>query len=481
MYDYVIIGGGPSGLTLAWCLAQYNKKVLIVERENSLGGCHRVNRVNGLFTEHGPRIYLGNGKTFKFILNDMGLSFDKLFVQYKFGGFSIGLQVIKRMTILEMWAIMNAYFNFMISDDYSKKISMEEFMDSKGFSQEIKDYIDGLCRMTDGAEIDRYTLYEFLEIINQNLFYKIYHPKVPNDVGLFYYWKDALEKTGNCDIWLNTEVVNINSDKNRISSVCVVKDDQKYNIKNSTYIFAIPPKNFVNLLLKNPQVRSAFGDFNTFRKWQKNTEYLLYIPIIFHWDVKIQLERVWGSPSFDWGVAFIILSDYTNFNDSRSKTVITTCITSPNKKSSYLNKTPHECNQNELVEEVFRQLKQTHKNLPPFTAAIISPEMYRENDKWTSKDSSYVRTVDGFINAQSPVFKNLYSLGTHNGNSFYNFTSIEAAVSNSVALLNELIPESKNKYKVIQFVTVKYVVIFLIIILLMFIIYKNSNKSKNLS
>ena len=60
MYDYLIVGAGPCGLALAWYLSKLNKKILIVEKENTIGGCHRVRRVNGLFTEHGPRIYLDN-------------------------------------------------------------------------------------------------------------------------------------------------------------------------------------------------------------------------------------------------------------------------------------------------------------------------------------------------------------------------------------------------------------------------------------
>ena len=37
MYDYTIIGSGPTGLTLALYLANLKKKVLIVEKENSIG------------------------------------------------------------------------------------------------------------------------------------------------------------------------------------------------------------------------------------------------------------------------------------------------------------------------------------------------------------------------------------------------------------------------------------------------------------
>ncbi len=60
-YDYVIIGAGPTGLTIAHYMSKINKKCIIIEKEKDIGGCHRVTReyINNeyLFTEHGPRVY----------------------------------------------------------------------------------------------------------------------------------------------------------------------------------------------------------------------------------------------------------------------------------------------------------------------------------------------------------------------------------------------------------------------------------------
>ncbi len=50
-YDYIIVGAGPSGLTLAYYLGKLNKRCLIVDKQNTIGGCHRVIRKDGLFTE----------------------------------------------------------------------------------------------------------------------------------------------------------------------------------------------------------------------------------------------------------------------------------------------------------------------------------------------------------------------------------------------------------------------------------------------
>jgi len=50
-YDYIIVGAGPTGLTLAYLLSKYRKTVAIIEKDNIIGGCHSVKRVNGLFTD----------------------------------------------------------------------------------------------------------------------------------------------------------------------------------------------------------------------------------------------------------------------------------------------------------------------------------------------------------------------------------------------------------------------------------------------
>ena len=52
MNNIIIIGGGPCGMTLAWLLAKNNINVTLIDKNSSLGGCHRVTRQNNLFSEH---------------------------------------------------------------------------------------------------------------------------------------------------------------------------------------------------------------------------------------------------------------------------------------------------------------------------------------------------------------------------------------------------------------------------------------------
>ena len=81
IYDCIIVGAGPAGLTFA-TLANKNERIMIIEKDDVIGGCHKVNRQKYeneyYFCEHGPRVYIGNYINFKMILNKIGLKFKDL-------------------------------------------------------------------------------------------------------------------------------------------------------------------------------------------------------------------------------------------------------------------------------------------------------------------------------------------------------------------------------------------------------------------
>lgn len=81
-YDYIIIGAGPSSLTCAYYLAKSNKKVLLVDKNSSIGGCYRITRTNGLFSELIPRFYSESFINFKNLLLNMNTHYDNLFVKF---------------------------------------------------------------------------------------------------------------------------------------------------------------------------------------------------------------------------------------------------------------------------------------------------------------------------------------------------------------------------------------------------------------
>lgn len=430
MYDYTIVGAGPTGLTIAWFLANNGYKVLIIERESVIGGCHRVIRVDGLFTEHSPRIYVGNANNFKYVLDNMGYNYNDIFTKSKFNFSGISLGIVSSLQTYELMIFIKEYMKFMLDSEYAKNISLKTFLENNKYTIETTNTVDAVARLTDGAGIDKYTLYEFFEIINQNMFYDIYQPKLPNDVGLFKLWYEALVNTNNVDFYMESELIKINGNNDMISSIQINNNNKIFNIDCKNCIITIPPKNLLQVM----DGMDMFGPYDNYKEWAEYSEYMDFIAVTFHWSQKLKINNEWTIPNTDWLIGHTILSNEMNFNDNRSKTVISVCTTKSDGISKYIGKLPGECNEKELVDEIFRQLKIKLKepNLINPDYSILSPLVYKKDNKWVTNDSAFIYTIKGYNGYSSTLYNNLYSVGSHNGNSNYIFTSIESAIDNAI-------------------------------------------------
>ena len=474
-YDYILVGSGPTALSLAWYLSKFQKKILIIERESSAGGCHRVRRVevNGIkyFTEHGPRIYINNYHMFQTILSDIGVSWDNIFTKYNFG-MNVSLKQI--LSVLSMKEFVLLGYEFLkcgLSDEYAKKTSLLEFMTYHTFSKKTQETIDRICRLTDGGRIDNYTLFEFLEVFNQNFFYQTYQPRLPNDECLIKLWVDHLLKTGNVDILYNTEITNIIGN-HTIEGVLITS----YKGLNKQYtankiIFTIPPRPFVNILENTSKI---IPGLNALRTWSEYSSYITYIPVTLHWKKNISLPKIWGSTDTDWGIIFVVLSDYMTFVTEGSSVVISVTATLTDVKSSFTNKSADESSAEEVVQEIFRQLSSVLGSISQPDIALLSPGVYKVDNKWVTKDTAFVNTKLGHVPfVKIPTYEDVFWIGTHSGKSSYNFTSMEAAVENGIWLAKELEPGFKVESAPI--ITVRTVILPFFILLILFLIYKNKD------
>jgi hypothetical protein len=459
MYDYVIIGGGPTGITMAWYLSKLNKKVIILEKEMSLGGCHRVKRQESYFSEHGPRIYMNNSNTFKAMLRDMNIDFNKIFTPYKFNLVSIGGGSIKYFTMREILLLV---MHFLIINNQQKKVTLKEFLSKNRFTKSAIWYIDRLARLTDGGGIDRTTVYQFLQLVNQNGLYSAQQPILPNDKLLFKMINKQLIKN-RVDVMFNCKILNIIKDKNHIFKLMT----NHSIIEGKKYILCMPPKSISNFIINTP-LRDAFS--HKFYEWAHKTDYDPYISLTFHWNKNLKLKPIWGFPKTDWGIAFIVLSDYMKFNES--KTVISAAVTVFDK-SRFINKTPHECDKNELLKEVFRQIKISYPNLlkPSF---ITFNQNDKVNNKWVNLDTAFLSTINGYI-PFTTFYKNLFNCGTHNGHSNYIFTSIESATQNAINLVNRL---EGQEIKIYSRITIRFLLSIILMIIIIIYGFKNYKFTK---
>lgn len=438
VYDYILIGGGPTALTLAYYLQKSYRKIAIIDSNSSLGGCHRVFRdSNNQFSEHSPRVYSTSNVNFISVLQDMNLDFYELFTPYKYSM----IDLKSPLNIKEIIFFIIYFMGLIINQNNYKCTSVYDFMIKYNFSDISIDYIDRVCRLTDGTDCKNYSMNEFLQLINQQFLYKLYQPKLPNDIGLFKEWKDKL----NCDIFLNTKINKIEVEDN---VKCIKSNDKVFYSKN--YILCIPPIEISKLIQNIDSNLPILNSYNA------------YIGITFHFKNKLQLPKIHGFPVSNWGIAFIVLSDYMPFDH----TVISTAITILDKE--YKGKTVNECDKDLLIKNTYQQLPFI---LPNDYTAIISKNVKMEidangNNKWIDTDSAYVKSTNNKCMDIQTQYKNLYIVGSQNGNSWYQFTSIESAVSNALYFLNQMGIRKKIK-RGWEVIDVIYILIMIIAVILL--------------
>jgi hypothetical protein len=517
-YDLVIVGAGPAGLALAHTSSSLYRRILIIDKETEIGGCHRVKRnADGLFTEHGPRIYMSLYYNFFNLMEEMGLKRDDVFVQYKYSFLDIAnSKILPHYTFYELMIFTLTYLMFVIDDDYGKDVSLYEYLRGYGFSLKVIDIFDRMCRFTDGGNVYTYSLNKILKITDNLPLLKIYQPKAPLDILLFSTWKRFLSNRG-VDFMLGFSIIDYDIQNNSVETVTLSNSEK---IRCGKLVFAVPPVALMNIIKYEGELRNAFGNYNDIERWAEKNKYIDYISITYHFKEDKHLPIINGLTfDTDWGIILINLSDYMdnidnvdnadiidnagiidNMGDSRDSrysyegseageadeasealyiakghpTVLSVAISICDKNSRVTYKKANESSVDELIKEVFRQIKESvFHDLTDDYNAIINPNNYYDpvKNKWACKDNAYFNVYsEKYIPFNSGI-NNLYNLGTHNGKSYISYTTIESAVSNAIYLACELYPEVVSKYSIYRGITGKNIIMVIIIIMTGFLFY----------
>ncbi len=447
VYDYIIIGAGPSGLVCAQMLSKLNKKVLVIERDETIGGCHRVKRINGDFTQHSPMVYTNSALNFINILNEINYDFYTNFTKYNFSLFTIFNDRLKNvLTLKELFTFVPDFLYFSYDNKYLLNISVFDYLTKHNFSENAIDIIDKICRLSDGADAKRYSMNSFFQLLNQNIFYTLYQPRKANDKGMMKRWEEFLLER-NVDIITNTEITELDH-KNKIL-------DKKY--KYEKLILCIPPKNISSL---------------TGEKLQKDISYNTYVSVTFHYNAHFSLEKHHGFSTTPWGIFWIVMSDYL---ETENGILISATASVLDKKSDATFKTVNETtNETDLKLEIFRQLNQNFNDMLPVPdKMILNPNIsYSKTRGWECKDSAFLDVVDPVYLDYVSNLQDVYYVGAHNGMTFYQPTSIEKAVTNSMNVMLGLEPGLNKFYKVRKgfYLDLLIKIILLVVVVVLFVI-----------
>lgn len=380
IYDLIIVGGGPTGLTLA---TYAPGKIALIERHPVLGGCHRRDPSKE-FVEHGPRVYSGAYVNVARVLKDIGLDWDAVFQKIDFSPERIdGKRWFEWLSAKEIAWLTIEYIVFLLFDARHGKIPLKTYCVRKGFSASSIRYLDMVCRFSDGAGADRYTLWEFLSGFDQHIA-PFYAPRQPLD-SVFAHWSAYIQKRG-VDVFVNSNVTAVSEHEVRIDSKI---------LKAKKVVLCLPPMHAAPFL----------GD-KRFTAFARKTKYKTY------WSVSFFGVRFGTSQkTTPWG---IIAVQYPFGVVSAAASVF-------NVKSPVTGKTLAETADDSVAKEIARQL-----GFPEGTKYAYSTSPYH--------DQAFMATTTGYM---PPNSTRIESVGCHNGKSTYNFTSMESAVQNALVYLGK--------------------------------------------
>ena len=465
-YDYVIIGGGPSGIFCADKLSSLGYKICLIESLETLGGCHRVryvkdNQGNMIHTEHGPRIYLGAYLDFWEWIKTIGVERDKNFKKYITS--TLGDDILDyslKFKIHELLSMIIAYFiQNILRINFSENYTINDFMNDTYFSKEGKDRLNRICRLIDGGNTDKTTVLSLFKGIDTGITYPIYEPNEPMDTLIWDKFKNKLiEKQVN--IIFNTNVTKIETNKVYVGYEI---------IKSNHIILTIPP--YALNKIENASFLSGFN--KNFSELSQYQQYEPYVCATVKFKNKSPLTR-WGiAGDHPWGLVDIDMGRY--FDDINGSLFIVS-VTHPEKIDPKTNKTANDMNKDEFLNRIVELIQKRFKINEEPIQKTFSPNVEKINGGWIEKDRAFLYSPPGWLKPDINISKKnkVYSTGHHIGNSYHEYNSMESAIQNASELLREI--EPKYNQSISKPWRVSDIIWLIIIILLIFTLYKYKKK-----
>lgn len=425
-FDTIVVGGGPCGLTLATYLPG---RTLLLERDAELGGCHKVRRDgDGFFGEHGPRVYSGSYVNTARVLRDIGLSWDDVFVPAAFSPERIDGKRWYRWLSARESLVLTLHFCMLLADpSHGRRTTMADMCRAHGFSMNSMRYLDSVCRFSDGAGLDRYSLHEFLRGFNDH-WPGFFEPRRSHDALLFPHWRRVLGSRG-VDVRTSAAVRAITHRDGQVTGVRVrLADKSEATFSARRVVLAVPPRPAAALLRRSGLQEPGLHAF------AEATEYDEYFSVTFHFPASCApLVTHAGVRDTPWGLMYMEMSRYTG-GEATQTAFVSVAASRLHVRSPATGKTVHESGRDEVVREMLRQLPIDESAKTQLVRAVVSSGLRRRASGWEDADEAYVFNPahpSGWP-ADLTCCRGLHTVGSHNARAWYPFTSFESAVCNAL-------------------------------------------------
>jgi hypothetical protein len=443
-YDYIVVGGGPTGITLATMLANTKYNTLLLESEPSLGGNWKIDWDNDTYlTEHSPKVLFTTNRLFFQLLDRIGYHSYTLNPVYgRFGNWKVVKKMWSELSFRDMAQMVRLltkvqYDPNQTLEDWSKrtaKLSLSGDRFLRTMAIVMANTYDKVCV---GAFVHFVT-------VDPGIFFNLVQLERPNE------WircaTDYLhEHVENVTIRSNTHVVsvhpaNTNAQYEGQGSQGMVIDSQGRTYHGAKIVLATPLRAAYEIVRRSPHRLQTnwFGSIDKFKHFVDRSTYTGF-GFQLHFDVSVPVPPDWCWSCFhDWTI-IVVPKDRlhaTISKDPKVKSVWSCVVVDLDTKSKRIGKTANECDTiEEVVDECMHQLQErSNDNLPkPYHVTVHKNIVRTDQRRWDSIHSSYANVM-GSVPYRGTNTDNVFLVGPHNIGSL---TIIEHAIRSAVRFGND--------------------------------------------
>ena len=427
---YVIIGGGPTGLSLAYALSNSDHEIILIEKNTQLGGSWNSRWVdNKYWSENNPKVLAYSGYTKKF-LNEIGVSNKNLGQVY--GGL---LQANSKM--------LSFIYNNINKYDILKLLNIFTVYNIKKSNKTVQDVIEDytLDKSTANTlEILSILLSDRPDKTNINDFIMSLRPAILyqyKDINMWHARLEYILKARGVQISKGVSAKELVVNNNKISKVLttnnIVIDCDRVFLCCQSY-------GMLNVLANSHDiVKNNWIQWHMMKKWCESTYYIGFgFQIHFYDDIKSPTQWCWSCKS-DWVIIILPVSNwlttYTKYSDV--KAVWSCCIVDMDTKSNFLKLTANECStKDQVIGECMRQIK-THTDIGYNYQITTSKNLRLDlNHKWLSENTGFSRGKYDNLPMKGRI-DNLFALGCFTEKNNSHISTKETAILSTVKYLNK--------------------------------------------
>lgn len=439
---YVIIGGGPTGLSLAWVLAQNNVEVTLLEKTQMLGGSWKNHWIdNKYFSENSPRVLSGSGYCRSF-LQDIGMSkndFANIYGDLLQSNMKV-FSFLRKFLVLKDFADM-AFMASIGHRVYPDDAVLQDWFDKSALSDRAK-YALRIVSITICDTPENTNLHDFF-----GSFGLITLQQMKDSNKWHTIVKNKLEKLSHVKIMTNTKVTSLSLQNDTVSSVqCETHKRDSITIHGDRFILATQSNAICEILSssKSELLENNWLPKQEFRDWCSDTHYNGF-GFQLHFQEKIPMPNQWcWSCLTDWSIITLPISNWTTefSKDPLVKTVWSCCIIDLDAVSNNTGRSANMSSKDEVVSEAVRQLMENYSFPTPYHITT-SEGLYRKNGKWLSEMTGFTRKDKQYLPMKGNT-DNLFALGCFTPPTHPSIAYMETAVQSSVKFLRHYHPSFKG-------------------------------------